>query len=851
MQFLKIFINGFVLLAWLLLVLPIFIVILKYQGAFSFIAVIINTLAFTLMLSIAYCWLSKINKVIAASLIFSIFIISFFIRFILGFVYDFSGRGFSSEFFAHLSWQAFEIGLSDYAFIFFSAIFLLLILSIFLLKLLMKLECKNNLILFVFFLFALLIVSFNKTQVPEWQFYQAFSQYYFSEIKTLKPEEAKKQARKVLKNLRPNLPFPIDKKDLVVSTSKKPKNVIIIYLESFSDMLSNNDKFPGLTPNIDKLKKENFSFKNNFSSAYVTIEGIANSQCGTLIDMDNGNNSLLKKAGRLTKLPCLGDVLNKAGYKQVYMGGADLGFAGKGSFLQEHGYDKLKGLNHWKKLGFKTNNWGLVDNTLYDEAIKEIHYLTKQTQPYNLTILTLGTHIPGFTYEGCQPYNTGKNNSLYLDAIYCTDYLLGKFIRQLKKEKLLDNTLVYIQGDHSIFPTHELTEIFKDQTTDRKILTIVIDDSLKKDWFGETKHTSTFNLVSNVLDLLHIKHNVNFTFAQSDFSKDKINQDYFITRYIDYDGKNIITNAFSRQDCVIKDEITTPLDACEKKQVMQSIYQLNASYSIENNKPIDCKQGVELSVNPYNNLFTINWGGKNITTQFYSRGRRITNDLPGFYLIELNPQDEIIQQHFFLDRDEEMLKRLNKFLVKNTGRFLLFSNLTTNQIKGTHLSNLPSYFHKNKWLYADLNNGVIKSINNQEKQLGKIKFLPISCNREFKILSFNKRIELDTPNDSGFCPIKAWGPKETIYGQSFNTQASGLSAFWLKTDCIPKGTTFRINGKTIKTHINLPVITAAINDEELFSKIGKYTIELYHSDSKKSQFVGEFNVSDVEIENKK
>ncbi len=833
----------FALLVWVLILIPIAIIAIKYQREYSMLEVVLSSFGISILLAMVYYWLEKINKYFALAVTLILFVFSFFIRLILSFVYDFSGKGFTSEFFAHFSWHSFKIGLSDYGFLFFFAIFILLVLLYVFTKLLSQIKFKQKKIPIMLFLIAVFLILIFKNNLPEWHFYTGYNHYYFSQLKTLTPEEAKKQAKQTLKNLRPASSFPIDKKDLIVTTKGKPKNIILIYLESFSEMLSENDRFPGLTPHIDQLKKDNFSFKNNFSSAYVTIEGIANSQCGTLLDMDNGNNSLLTKSGRLSNLPCLGDILRKAGYQQSFYGGADLGFAGKGAFLQEHGYDELKGVNYWKKLSLETNTWGLVDNSLFDYAIKKIRNLSKQSQPYNMTLLTLGTHIPGFTYNGCTPYNQANIQAPYLDAIHCTDLLLGKFIDQLKQEKLLDNTLVYIQGDHSIFPTHELTEIFTDQTTDRRILTIIIDESLKQKKMDEAKLTSTFNLVANVLDLLGINHNVNFTFAQSDFNAvKKVHQDYFVTRYVDYDETKIITNVFAQSDCQVDEEITLPLDTCEKKRVMQSVYQLNASYSIEDSKPMECNEGVKISINPYSNAFVINWGGVDITHQFFSRGRRITNQLPGFYLIELNNNDEIKQLHFFLDRDLETLKRLNKFLAKDTERFLLFSNLTTGQINEINLPNLPDYFHKDKWLYAEIKNGLITSINTEEMSLGAVKFLPVACKGKFEVISYQKPKEIELPNKLGFCSIKAWGPKGTIKGQSFNTQPSGLSAFWLKTDCAPKGAVMRVNGKALKTEVNLPIITAAIDDKLFFPESGNYQIKLYGEISNESHSIGEFEV---------
>ncbi|GAH13738.1 unnamed protein product, partial [marine sediment metagenome] len=89
---------------------------------------------------------------------------------------------------------------------------------------------------------------------------------------------------------------------LKASPPDKPLNLILIYLESFNETLAGDDLYPGLTPRIDALKERYHSFDQIHSSGYVTIEGIANSQCGTLMNMDYANSSLTTSKGLFEKI---------------------------------------------------------------------------------------------------------------------------------------------------------------------------------------------------------------------------------------------------------------------------------------------------------------------------------------------------------------------------------------------------------------------------------------------------------------------------------------------------------------------------------------------------------------------
>ena len=81
-----------------------------------------------------------------------------------------------------------------------------------------------------------------------------------------------------------------------------------------------------------------------------------------------------------------------------------------------------------------------------DEALARIQELHARDTPFNVTLLTLGTHIPGFQYEGCPVY-PGRPNEPFLNGIHCTDYLAGQFVDQLEAKGLLGDTVLYIQGD--------------------------------------------------------------------------------------------------------------------------------------------------------------------------------------------------------------------------------------------------------------------------------------------------------------------------------------------------------------------------------------------------------------------
>ncbi len=248
---------------------------------------------------------------------------------------------------------------------------------------------------------------------------------------------------------------PVAKKNVIAAPGK---NLVWIYMESLERVYWDAGAFSGLTPNLDRLRKQGLDFSGfeTFAGANYTMAGLFSSQCGVPLFSSPFAN-LDAVAGNDTdvstfhpKIACLGDVLHKAGYAQIYMGGAPIRFSNKDLFFHLHGYDEALGLNQLEaKAGGKLpeSGWGLYDSVLFKLALDRYRQLEDGRKPFNLSMLTLDTHPPhGRASPDCPKY-TASDNSM-LQAVHCTDYLIGKFIDALSKEPDWKNTVVVIMSDH-------------------------------------------------------------------------------------------------------------------------------------------------------------------------------------------------------------------------------------------------------------------------------------------------------------------------------------------------------------------------------------------------------------------
>ncbi|MGV0033842.1 MAG: sulfatase-like hydrolase/transferase [Candidatus Azotimanducaceae bacterium WSBS_2022_MAG_OTU7] len=220
------------------------------------------------------------------------------------------------------------------------------------------------------------------------------------------------------------------------------KNLVLIYLEGLEATYLDQSLFGNVLPALNSTQQEAIAFTNMIQTAGTgyTIAGIVASQCGTpmLFNATSTDPNDFLYNGFLNQATCLGDILNAAGYQQVFVGGASLEFSGKGQFLESHQYNRVLGrkalLARLDDANYHTG-WGLYDDSLFDIARDEFTRLAAGQEPFNLTLLTIDTHSPGKPSASCLPFSEADNS--ILDAVYCTDQLLSGFLAFLKDQSCI------------------------------------------------------------------------------------------------------------------------------------------------------------------------------------------------------------------------------------------------------------------------------------------------------------------------------------------------------------------------------------------------------------------------------
>ena len=237
------------------------------------------------------------------------------------------------------------------------------------------------------------------------------------------------------------------------------ENLVLIYLESVEDALADDTVFEeNMLEPVETATEEWESIPalQQYEGGGWTMAGIVGTQCGIPLRSstalaDNGDLNALGSAGNevesyMAGATCLGDVLAENGYRNVFLGGADARFAGKGAFLSGHGYEQVKDLSVWRDLDETEmrDDWGLSDRRLFERAQDTVTQLHASDEPFNLTLLTLDTHEGPRVFDYCD-----WDTEVAMTAITrCSMEQVAGFIDYLDAEGILEDTTVVVMGDH-------------------------------------------------------------------------------------------------------------------------------------------------------------------------------------------------------------------------------------------------------------------------------------------------------------------------------------------------------------------------------------------------------------------
>jgi phosphoglycerol transferase len=198
---------------------------------------------------------------------------------------------------------------------------------------------------------------------------------------------------------------------------------------------------------------------------------------------------------------CLGDILDKQGYTNIFLNGSSLAFAGVGKFLHDHHYKKAVGREEWIGLGDKQetmSGWGLYDDDLFRHARSEMAMLMKAGKPFNLTILTIDTHHP---YGQLSARCRRDGYSDFEGIVECTANQVAEFIEHIERNGWLDKVAVVVQGDHLAMGNTAYEKLVNNPR--RTVFNLLMTGGRKLT--KNTEQVTHFDMLPTILDLMGLK----------------------------------------------------------------------------------------------------------------------------------------------------------------------------------------------------------------------------------------------------------------------------------------------------------------------------------------------------------
>lgn len=228
----------------------------------------------------------------------------------------------------------------------------------------------------------------------------------------------------------------------------KGKNLIFLQVESLENFVINK-KVNGqeITPNINKLLNNSFYFSNFHEQVYNGSSSDSDLLSNTSIyPVREGATFFRFPSNSYNSLPKL---LEEGGYYTQALHASNASFWNWKNALTSIGFNECIDSSRFKL--DETIGLGLSDGSFLKQSIPFIKEVKK---PFYSFVVTMTNHGPFDLPEKYRELKLDKSLDEtklggYFQSLHYTDKHIGIFLEELKKEGILDDTVVVLYGDHT------------------------------------------------------------------------------------------------------------------------------------------------------------------------------------------------------------------------------------------------------------------------------------------------------------------------------------------------------------------------------------------------------------------
>lgn len=306
----------------------------------------------------------------------------------------------------------------------------------------------------------------------------------------------------------------VDPAEVNIEFPEQKKNLIYIFLESmemtYADEAAGGAFETNLIPELTELSKKNENFSGDsdelnggipMPGTTWTMGAMFGQTSGLPLNISIDDNAMDTQESFFPGIITLGDILHEEGYSQTLLIGSDATFGGRKLYFTDHGQYDILDYEYAVKNKMIPEDykvwWGYEDEKLFGFAKEKLLELSKQDNPFNLTMLTVDTHFEdGYVCELC-PDTFGNNQ--YANVMACSSKQVKKFIDWIQEQDFADDTTIVISGDHLTMDSDFCDDVKK--SYQRKVYTTYINSSAQKETDNKRTYT-TFDAFPTTLAAL-------------------------------------------------------------------------------------------------------------------------------------------------------------------------------------------------------------------------------------------------------------------------------------------------------------------------------------------------------------
>ncbi|WP_266140721.1 LTA synthase family protein [Parapusillimonas sp. JC17] len=227
---------------------------------------------------------------------------------------------------------------------------------------------------------------------------------------------------------------------VTVSCDVTPRHVVLIVEESLGAKYTGHLGGMQLTPNLDALSAEAWTFTRAYATGTRSVRGLEALVSGFPPSL---SDAVLRLPGAQSRFFTLAHLLKTQGYRSRFIYGGEAHFDNMKGFFLSNGFDDLHDLRTFRHPKF-VGTWGVSDEDMFDR----LHTLLSE-RPIHPTLtlaFSVSNHSP-WEYPSGRIEPQGEPATVENTVRYA-DWALGRFFEEARRSPYWDDTLFLIVADH-------------------------------------------------------------------------------------------------------------------------------------------------------------------------------------------------------------------------------------------------------------------------------------------------------------------------------------------------------------------------------------------------------------------